>query len=216
MIHENTNVCLRQYDILSALDHQNIIKAFEKFKYKENDCLIFQYYQSDLLKLLKKSNEPLEENLIRVIFKEILQGVEYLHSQGIIHRDLKPDNVLVGQEGKIVLADFDLARVLQGLPLSKGVATVYYRPPEIFYGDISYDYSLDMWSLGCILAEMILKEPIFKGRSEFEVMYKVYEVLSFADVEYLLIFRKILGLAVLTCRHFLPLEKINPVDPLEM
>jgi serine/threonine protein kinase len=68
-------------------------------------------------------------------------------------------------------------------PLSRGVVTIYYRPPEVFYGDTNYDYSLDMWSIGCILAEMILREPIFKGRSELDVMYKIYEVLSSANVK---------------------------------
>ncbi len=170
---------------MSSIDHKNIIKTFDCFKYNENECLIFEYYENNLLSLTKDSKfvSKFHEKSIKIIFKEILSGLEYLHSINIIHRDLKPENILINNKGKLVIADFDLARHLDGGSLSKGVATIYYRPPEVFYGDVNYDFSVDIWSLGCLIAEIILKEPIFKGKSEFEVMYKIYEVLSSANVK---------------------------------
>jgi serine/threonine protein kinase len=136
-----------------------------------------------LLKIINNKNIQFDENLIRAVIKQILEGVNFLHERGLLHRDLKPENILISQEGTIKIADFDLSRELSNGPLSRGVVTIYYRPPEVFYGDTNYDFSLDMWSVGCILAEMILREPIFKGRSELDVMYKIYEVLSSANVK---------------------------------
>ncbi len=176
------NVCQRQFNILSSLDHKNIIKALENFIHKGNDCIVFEYFEKDLFKIIKNSKIVLDETILRIIIEEILFGLEYLHSKGIIHRDIKPENILVNKDGKLVIADFDLARYLEGDPLSKGVATIYYRAPEIFYGSTNYDFSLDIWSLGCLIIELIIKEPIFKGKSEFEVMYKIYEVLSSPNV----------------------------------
>lgn len=115
--------------------------------------------------------------------KQILEGVAYLHENGILHRDLKPDNILISFEGCIKITDFDLAREIDyQKPMSRGVATIYYRPPEIFFGETHYDFAVDMWSVGCILAELILREPIFKGRNEIDVLFKIEETMGSPDV----------------------------------
>lgn len=78
-----------------------------------------------------------------------------------------------------------MSRVLdfnKNVSLSRGVVTIYYRPPEIFFGDQKYSFSVDMWSLGCVLAEMIMKQPIFKGRSELDVLCKIFEIMEPANV----------------------------------
>jgi serine/threonine protein kinase len=209
LLHENVNVCQRQFNILSSLDHKNIIKLSDNFIHKGNDCIIFEYFEKDLLKFIKNSKLILNEKVLAIIIKEILDGIEYLHYKGVIHRDLKPENILVNKKGELVIADFDLARYLNGESMSKGVATIYYRPPEIFYGSTNYSFSLDIWSLGCLIVELILKEPIFKGKSEFEVMYKIYEVLSSANVIIFIILRKKFGLAVLNFQLSLLSEMRN-------
>jgi serine/threonine protein kinase len=154
----------------------------DSFIHRGNECIVFDYHEKDLLKIINNKNLVFDENLIKAVLKQILEGVSFLHERGLLHRDLKPDNILISKEGEIKIADFDLAREYSEEPLSRGVVTIYYRPPEIFYGETKYGFSLDMWSVGCILAEMILREPIFKGRSEFDVMFKIHEVLSYANV----------------------------------
>jgi serine/threonine protein kinase len=115
--------------------------------------------------------------------KQVLEGVCYLHNKNIIHRDLKPDNILLSENKNVKITDFDLARSLDdGRPLSRAVVTIYYRPPEIFFGDLKYGKAVDMWSIGCILAEMITKEPLFKGRNEFDVLFKIFEFTGSATV----------------------------------
>ena len=125
----------------------------------------------------------LNESEIVRIFKQVVIGVNYLHGKGIIHRDLKPDNILLDNSMCVKITDFDLARVVEkDKPMSRGVATIYYRPPEIFMGETRYSYSVDIWSLGCILAEMITGEPLFKGKTEIEVVCKIFEIRGCANV----------------------------------
>jgi serine/threonine protein kinase len=181
------NFVLNQYNLLVDLNHPNIIKVIEYFERKENQYIVFEYCPKDLLKIINDNQIEINETLIRTILKQIIQGVEFLHSKGVIHRDLKPENILINSEGNIILTDFDLARYFDTTerPLSKGVATIYYRPPEIFFGDNNYSYSVDMWAIGCILAELILREPLFKGRSELDVISKIFDLTGCATVRYL-------------------------------
>lgn len=167
------------------------MEVVEYFKIKGNECVVYKYYDVDLLKIIKIKNLNLnEENdarLIRGVIKQILEGVKYLHNQGIIHRDLKPENIMLDNTGTIKLIDFDLARFVdKEKPMSRGVATIYYRPPEIFFGDTNYSSAVDMWAVGCIIAEIFMKDPIFKGHNELEVLFKIFEVMGSANVIYLI------------------------------
>ncbi len=178
---------LSQFDLLKSLSHPNIVEVEEYFISKGNECIIFKHYKEDLLKIIHNKKIDLKNEkgtkIIRSIMQNIIEGVAYLHDLGIIHRDLKPENILVGGSGEIKLIDFDLARYVDNdKPMTKGVVTIYYRPPEIFLGESNYSFSADMWSVGCILAEMILQSPIFKGESELSVLFKISNVLGSADV----------------------------------
>jgi serine/threonine protein kinase len=183
------------------------MEVIEYFKIKGNECVVYKYYDVDLLKLMKTKNFNInteaDARIIRGILKQVLEGVKYLHDQGIIHRDLKPENIMLDKNGIIKLIDFDLARFIdKQKPMSRGVATIYYRPPEIFFGDVNYFFSVDMWAIGCILAEMFLKDPIFKGHNELEVLFKIFEILGSASVKYFFI-RKIRNLIGLGAQNFL-------------
>lgn len=97
----------------------------------------------------------------------MLNGVDCLHKNRILHRDLKPQNVLIDVNKKVKIADFGLSRTFN-VPLGKftrDIATLWYRPPELMLGDEDYSISIDMWAVGCILAELILKKPLFYGDS---------------------------------------------------
>ncbi len=109
---------------------------------------------------------------------QILNGLNYCHSKRIIHRDLKPQNLLIDKNGVIKLADFGLARAYS-VPiktLTHEVETLWYRAPEILLGQKEYALPVDMWSVGCIFAEMVEKRPLFMGDSEIDQIFKIFSL----------------------------------------
>jgi len=119
--------------------------------------LVFEYLEFDLKKYVKSKGGPLSPEQVKNFTFQILQSLVYLHQQRIFHRDLKPQNLLINSEGTCIkLADFGLARAF-GLPIktyTHEVVTLWYRTPEILLGQKQYALGVDMWSLGCIFAEM--------------------------------------------------------------
>ncbi|CAI2161386.1 19923_t:CDS:2 [Funneliformis geosporum] len=98
----------------------------------------------------------------------------------IFHRDLKPQNLLIDEYGDLKLADFGLARAV-GVPMrpcTHEVVTLWYRAPEILFGSRSYSFAIDMWSIGCIFAEMSLRKPMFAGDSEIDELFKIFKILG--------------------------------------
>lgn len=125
----------------------------------------------------------LEEVHFRYITYQILKALKYVHSAELIHRDLKPSNILLDAECNVKVADFGLARSLQEnsddpAVLTEYVATRWYRAPEILLGSQCYTKAVDMWSVGCILGEMINGKAIFPGTSTLNQIERVLEVIG--------------------------------------
>lgn len=97
--------------------------------------------------------------------KDLLEGINYLHDRKIVHRDLKTSNLLYSNEGILKICDFGLARKAAQALMTQEVITMWYRPPELLLGEYHYSVELDIWSVGCIMAELFLKEPLFQGKS---------------------------------------------------
>ncbi len=118
---------------------------------------------------------------VQSLLYQILQALVYLHSRRIFHRDLKPQNLLIDSSGTVVkLADFGLARAF-GLPIktyTHEVVTLWYRCPEILLGQKQYSLGVDLWSTGCIFAEMAQRRPLFMGDSEIDQIFKIFKVLG--------------------------------------
>lgn len=109
---------------------------------------------------------------------QLLRGVDFLHSNRIVHRDLKPQNILVASSGTVKLADFGLARIYeQTQTLTTVVVTLWYRAPEVLLQS-SYASPVDLWSCGCIFAELFLRKPLFCGQSETDQLSKIFEILG--------------------------------------
>jgi len=111
--------------------------------------------------------------------QQILEGLRYLHSHGVIHRDLKPANILIGDDGVLRICDLGSARKIQEeMAYTPGLVTLWYRPPEILLGARTYDTSVDMWSVGCIFAELVSNRVLFKGSSDLEQITKIFSIVG--------------------------------------
>lgn len=109
---------------------------------------------------------------------QIMQGVDFLHANRIVHRDLKPQNILVASTGEIKLADFGLARIYEQMQaLTTVVVTLWYRAPEVLLQS-SYASPVDIWSCGCIFAELFTRRPLFEGQSENDQLSKIFQVIG--------------------------------------
>lgn len=130
---------------------------------------------------------PLSDMLVHLkqsrlfIFQQIVDGLTYLHKLGILHRDIKPSNIFGTLEGKIKIGDFGISSKLHPT-MTPQVCTKNYRPPELFFGQHRYDESVDLWALGCTLAEIFLGKVLFDGHTEIEIMSKITEQLGSMNV----------------------------------
>jgi serine/threonine protein kinase len=169
----------KQYEILSKFNHENIHKVIDMFVApNKNQYLITPYYQNNLYNYTSKK---LPEKVIKQIIYQIVCGVNYLHSLKYIHRDIKPDNILISSEGKIILTDFDLCRQEskgKDDPMTRTAVTLYYRAPELFFGDSYYGNKIDIWSIGCVFAELIIGKPIFKANNELGTLSNIIEIIG--------------------------------------
>jgi serine/threonine protein kinase len=161
---------------------ENIIKLKQVIFIKKTGTLnlIFEYMQTALLELMK-SREPkrLDEDQIRDIMHQTLSGLAFMHKYGFFHRDMKPENLLLTRN-KLKIADFGLAKEIRSVPpYTEYVGTRYYRAPECILKSTNYNSPIDIWGLGCIMAEMYTHpQPLFCGSNEKEVLFKICSVLG--------------------------------------
>jgi len=176
------STALREITILRELKHPNIVRLLDVVLNNSKLYLLFEFIEIDLRKfLINLKEKSLNENLVKNFLYKILDAVAYCHSKKIIHRDLKPQNILTAKNGDIVkVADFGLARAfsIPIRPYTKEVLTLWYRAPELLLGINEYSTPVDIWSIGCIFAELILKQPLFKGEYEIEQLFKIFHVLG--------------------------------------
>lgn len=142
--------------------------------------LVFEFLDQDLKKYIDYVQKPLPIMLIKSYLEQILKGIAFCHSHRVLHRDLKPQNLLIDRTGVIKLADFGLARAF-GVPVrtyTHEVITLWYRAPEILLGGKQYSTPVDIWSIGCIFAEMVTRQPLFPGDCEIDELFKIFQVLG--------------------------------------
>uniref|UniRef100_A0A8D0DG05 Cyclin-dependent kinase 7 n=1 Tax=Salvator merianae TaxID=96440 RepID=A0A8D0DG05_SALMN len=171
---------LREIKLLPELSHPNIIGLLDAFGHKSNISLVFDFMETDLEVIIKDTSLVLTPAHIKAYMLMTLQGLEYLHDHWILHRDLKPNNLLLDENGVLKLADFGLAKSF-GSPnrvYTHQVVTRWYRAPELLFGARMYSVGVDMWAVGCILAELLLRVPFLPGDSDLDQLTKIFETLG--------------------------------------
>lgn len=171
---------LREIKILQELSHRNLIGLLDVFGHMSNVSLVFDFMDTDLEVIIKDNTIILTTANIKAYIIQTLQGLEYLHLNWILHRDLKPNNLLVNSSGILKIGDFGLAK-LYGSPNrinTHQVVTRWYRAPELLFGAKQYSVGIDMWAVGCILAELLLRVAFFPGESDLDQLMRIFQVLG--------------------------------------
>lgn len=172
---------IREISALRELKHENVVRLLEIAYTDGRLTLVFEYLDRDLKKYLDLTHpNPLKPELVKSYMFQLLRGIDLCHGQRILHRDLKPHNLLIDANGLLKLADFGLARAF-GIPLrsyTHEVVTLWYRAPEILLGSKHYSTPVDIWSAGCIFAEMATRRPLFMGDSEIDQIYRIFRILG--------------------------------------
>jgi len=165
---------IREVKILKALRHENIVNLKEIVTSKEhgeipkNVFMVFEYLEYDLTGVLETPEIRFTLDHIKSWSRQLLNGVNYMHKNKVIHRDLKSSNLLINKRGQLKIADWGLARSWNSemKRLTNKVITLWYRPPELLLGCYEYTPKIDMWSVGCIIAEMFRRSGFMKGANE--------------------------------------------------
>ncbi|XP_041633904.1 cyclin-dependent kinase 6 [Cheilinus undulatus] len=173
---------------MNYFSHPNIVRLFEASAVPDgrnlNLTLVLEFIDQDLSTYLSKvPASGLSSDCIQNVMQQLLRGLDYLHTNMVLHRDLKPENILVSSHGEVKIADFGLARIYTyNIALTPGVVTLWYRAPEVLLNSV-YMSSVDMWSAGCIFAELFLLRPLFKGYTEVQQLQKIFEVIGLPSEE---------------------------------
>lgn len=178
---------LREIAVLKQLnthEHKNIVRLLDVCHGQKSEqelvmFLVFEHVDQDLALYIEKYSRKggFPSAHIRNMSHEILTGVDFLHSNRIVHRDLKPQNLLVTHDGHIKIADFGLAKTYDfEMRLTSVVVTLWYRAPEVLLG-LPYATTVDVWSVGCIMAELFSLKPLFCGSSEGDQLSKIFRYL---------------------------------------
>ena len=172
---------LREISLLKQMRDSNIVQLLNIIHTDGQTLyLVFEFLEMDLKKYMDAlpGRLGLGDAMVKSFMKQLCNGVDYCHGRRVIHRDLKPQNLLIDRDGNLKIADFGLARAF-GVPLgtyTHEVVTLWYRAPEILLGGSNYKYSIgiDMWSVGCIFAEMCTRKPLFGGDSEIQQIFSIF------------------------------------------
>lgn len=174
------STAIREISLLKELQHPNIVRLCDVIHTERKLTLVFEFLDQDLKKLLDMCDRGLDFNTTRSFLYQLLKGVSYCHQHRVLHRDLKPQNLLINREGFLKLADFGLARAF-GIPVrsyTHEVVTLWYRAPDVLMGSRKYSTPVDIWSVGCILAEMITGRPLFPGNADQDQLDRIFRGLG--------------------------------------
>ncbi|XP_063769030.1 serine/threonine-protein kinase MAK isoform X8 [Eleginops maclovinus] len=170
---------LREVKSLKKLNHANVVKLKEVIRENDHLYFVFEYMKENLYQLMKDRKKLFPESITRNISFQILQGLSFIHKHGFFHRDMKPENLLCMGPELVKIADFGLAREIRSKPpYTDYVSTRWYRAPEVLLRSSTYSSPVDLWAVGCIMAELYTLRPLFPGNSEVDEIFKICQVLG--------------------------------------
>ncbi|XP_068202292.1 mitogen-activated protein kinase 14-like isoform X3 [Palaemon carinicauda] len=186
--HIHAKRTYRELRMLKHMDHENIIGLLDVFTpsstYEDfqDVYLVTPLMGADLNNIVK--TQKLTDDHVQFLIYQVLRGLKYIHSAGIIHRDLKPSNIAVNEDCELKILDFGLARPTES-EMTGYVATRWYRAPEIMLNWMHYNQTVDIWSVGCIMAELLTGRTLFPGADHIQQLNLIMELLGTPPVEYL-------------------------------
>nr|CAG8433946.1 14553_t:CDS:2 [Entrophospora candida] len=174
---------IREIKILRQLSHQNIVTLSDMaISYNHEGqgtppiYMVFPYMDHDLAGLIENRSVIFSAPQIKCYMKQLLEGTFYLHQQKIMHRDLKAANLLIDNNGILKIADFGLSRPVRNKILTGCVVTRWYRAPELLLGERQYTTAIDMWAIGCVFGEILMKTPILMGNSDINQLEQIFKL----------------------------------------
>ncbi|KOS39467.1 hypothetical protein ACN38_g9706 [Penicillium nordicum] len=174
------STAIREISLMKELNHENILALHDVLYTGDKLVIVAEYMEKDLRRFMDDQGGALDLPTVKFFTSEMLRGIAYCHEKSVLHRDLKPQNLLIGRDGRLKLADFGLARTFN-LPagtFANDVVTLWYRPPDVLLGSCSYTTCLDIWSAGCIIAEMYTGDPLFLGNNDNDQVLKIFQVMG--------------------------------------
>ncbi|CAL0332564.1 unnamed protein product [Lupinus luteus] len=171
---------LREIKLLKELKSPHIIELIDAFPHKGNLHLVFEFMETDLEAVIRDRNIFLSPGDIKSFLQMTLKGLAFCHKKWVLHRDMKPNNLLIGSNGQLKLADFGLARIF-GSPdrrFTHQVFARWYRAPELLFGTKQYGPGVDVWAAACIFAELLLRRPFLQGSSDIDQLGKIFAALG--------------------------------------
>ncbi|KAI4103003.1 MAG: hypothetical protein L6R37_004085 [Teloschistes peruensis] len=176
------STAIREISLMKELKHENIVSLHDVIHTENKLMLVFEYMDKDLKKFMDSRGQggQLDYVTIKSFMYQLLNGIAFCHQNRVLHRDLKPQNLLINNKGQLKLADFGLARAF-GIPVntfSNEVVTLWYRAPDVLLGSRTYNTSIDIWSAGCIMAEMYTGRPLFPGTTNEDQLQKIFRLMG--------------------------------------
>jgi len=175
------STAIREISLLKQLQHPNIVRLYDVILTDQKLTLVFEFLDQDLKKYLDSNGDRgLDAPTTKSFLWQLLQGISHCHENRVLHRDLKPQNLLINRDGELKLADFGLARSF-GIPVrsyTHEVVTLWYRSPEVLLGSRHYSTPIDLWSVGCIFAEIASGRPLFPGKNDKDQLLKIFQILG--------------------------------------
>lgn len=175
----------RELKLLKHMRHENVIGLLDVFYPKHDNSQIYlvtHLMGADLNNIVR--TQRLTDDHVQFLVYQILRGLKYIHSAGIIHRDLKPSNIAVNEDCELKILDFGLARPTE-TEMTGYVATRWYRAPEIMLNWMHYNQTVDIWSVGCIMAELLTGRTLFPGTDHIHQLNLIMEILGTPDEEFM-------------------------------
>ncbi|KAF2834097.1 Pkinase-domain-containing protein [Patellaria atrata CBS 101060] len=176
------STAIREISLMKELEHDNIVKLYDVIHEHNKLLIVFEYMDKDLKKYMDSRGDrgQLDPVTIKSFVYQLLKGIAHCHNKRVLHRDLKPQNLLINNKGELKLGDFGLARAF-GIPVntfSNEVVTLWYRAPDVLLGSRTYNTSIDIWSAGCIMAEMYSGRPLFPGTTNEDQLQKIFRLMG--------------------------------------